>query len=214
MCARWRDPRPVPGGGSRGCLWEEPAGPPEPRADQGCPAAHGHHHPRTPGPGEATAGQGHSWPRPQTVRGPQGPRPVSAQASGPGPHPGKEPAPWTEGGHASKAAPTLELEGLSAPALLRSRRSGGGAWAPRLVGGQDRTHPPQAAEVFWGPDRRPAQAVQVLAESAAVLQAAATDQGCVLSPPVGTVSEALGGIKGPWRAGPGQVALSTGRAWM
>ena len=45
------------------------------------------------------------------------------------------------------------------------------------MGGQAGTHPPWAAEAFWGPDRRPVQAVQVLAESLAILLAAATAQG-------------------------------------
>ena len=85
-----------------------------------------------------------------TVRGLQGPGPASARgqaplASGPGLRQGKEPAPWTEGGHASKTAPKLGLEGPSAPpapAKLRPRGSGGEAQGPQADGRPGRDSSP------------------------------------------------------------------------
>lgn len=93
-------PHPAPGGGSRGRLWEEPAEPPESRADQGCPATHGH-----PSPSETRAGRGHSQPRPQTApklelegpsaRAPLRPRGSGGRARGPqaGGRPGRDSPP-------------------------------------------------------------------------------------------------------------------------
>ncbi|XP_043771495.1 collagen alpha-1(I) chain-like [Cervus elaphus] len=138
------------------------------------------HHPRKPGPGEATVSRGH-----RRREGPAGPGPASdgcpaPPASGPGSRPGKELAPWTGGGHASKTAPKLELEGPSAPAPLRPRGSGGEARGPQAGGrpGWD-SSPTGCRGILGGLTRLPAQAVQVLAESAGILRAAATAQGDV-----------------------------------
>ena len=112
-------------------------------------------HPRKPGPGEATVGRGH-----RRREGPAGPGPASDRrpaplASGPGPRPGKELAHWTGGGHASKTAPKLELEGPSARAPLRPRGTGGGAQGPQAGGRPGRDLPYAGCRGALGGRTRP-----------------------------------------------------------
>ena len=135
-------------------------------------------HPRKPGPGEATVSRGHRRRKGPAVPGPASDRHPAPPAPGPGPRPGEEPAPWTGGGHASRTAPKLELEGPSARAPLRPRGSGGGARGPQAGGRPGRDSPPAGYRgALGGRTRLPAQAVQVLAESVGILRAAATAQG-------------------------------------